>query len=246
MCKCVGVLALLLCVSPGLHAQSTLAARRTQPPPGGLEAVQAGRSQSARPRLAGTITPEQQAALIKARPVLLGRIQRLFGDAAFRRPLDPIWLSGITLTPLDATFPQGANYGNSKLALRTEAAWLSQITPLPTASQTPPLLWLSVPSNNGTLLWVEARWPQRGAYLLTFFLKDVWPNGSATPRIRVNGVPTEVYPDPSGDDVTWSVACLAEDSEQLYQTISVHPEASGYGFMACCASKVVVSKIWLE
>ena len=59
-------------------------------------------------------------------------------------------------------------------------------------------------------------------------------------------MPTEVYPGASGDDVTWSVACLAEDSEQLYQTISVHPEASGYGFMACCVSKVVVSKIWLQ
>jgi len=203
-------------------------------------------SQTARQRLAGTITAEQRVALVKAQPVLLARIQELFRGDALRRPLDQIWLSGITLTPLDATFPQGAGYSDYRLALRTDAAWLSQMTPLPTAAQNPPLLWLTASSNNSALLYIEAHWPQRGAYLLTFFMKDVWPNSSAVPRIRVNGVPTEVYPDPSGDDVAWSVACIAEDPQQLYHTISVHPEATGYGFMACCVSKVVISKIWLE
>lgn len=244
MRKLAGIWVLLLCVCAVSSAQPRAIARRSGQLAAALSTLQSGMSPVVRQRLAGTITPQQQMAAIMARPELMRRISAL-KDAEQDRPLDPIWLSGITLTPLDATYPAGSDYAHSSLALRTEAAFLSQMTPLPTADQSPPLLWLNASGNSAPLLWIEARWPKRGAYLITFLLKDVWPDSPATPRVRVNGVMQEPIQYPPGD-VAWTVVCLAEDSDDLYQSILVYPEATGYGYMLCCLSKVVISKIWLE
>ena len=157
------------------------------------------------------------------------------------------WDTGLTLTPLAPTYPATADYMNYNLALRTRAAYLSQLTPLPTATQNPQVLWLNVAANSSALLSVEAKWPSTGGYLVTFFIKDLWPNSTAKPRVWQNGVGmvTPVANTPTGGD-RWTILWNVEDPADLNDEIGLYPAASGLGFTCCCLTKVVVSKLWLE
>ncbi len=211
-----------------------------------LHHLQQGLTPAERLSLAGTITPAQQLAALQSNPTLRKRLQQL-KLKAFTPGVDMgPWEAGITLTPLAATYPAGGDYGNFSLALRTEVAWLSQMTPLPFAGQNPPLLWLWAPNNSSPLFRIEAKWPMRAAYLVTFFMKDVIPNSVAQPRVWQDGGLKHAFGNaPSGGD-QWTILWLAPDPQNLYHEIKVYPSELTAGFVACCLSKVVVSKFWLE
>ncbi|MGI5817294.1 MAG: hypothetical protein ACOX9R_04275 [Armatimonadota bacterium] len=239
-----GVWAVLLWVSAAMVCGADGPADRVMLSRQEASALTAGLSPSARRSLAGTITPREQLTAIQTQPAMARQLRRLRLSGSGGKPDDPAWMTGITLTPLEATYPADGDYMNFSLALTTRAAYLSQVTPLPTAAQEPPLLWLYVPSSNTPLLSIEAKWPMRGAYLITFVLKDVWAASVARPRVHVNGVMQQVYADSEVGCDRWTVVCLAEDAQSLYHTITVYP--AEIGFTLCCLSKVVVSKVWLE
>jgi len=245
MRRLVGVLAVVVCVSGAVAAGSGLLSR-TGLSVSAHRALKAGLSPAARQSLAGAITPAQQLKMLQASPAMQARLQQLGPAMTVKQLQNTEWQDGITLTPLAATYPAGGDYMNFNLALNTRAAYISQLTPLPTAEQEPPVLWLNVAGNNDPLLWIEAKWPEPGGYLVTFFLKDLWPNSTAKPRIRVNGAMTTVVSNtPTGAD-RWTILCTADDPQDLYDEIAVYPVESGFGLTMCCLSKVVVSKFWIE
>lgn len=245
MRKLVGVLAVVVCASGAVAGGSGLLSRNALSV-SAQRALKTGLSPAARQSLAGAITPAQQLKMLEASPAMRAHLQQLGPVMTAKQLQDPAWQDGITLTPLAATYPAGGDYMNFSLALKTRAAYISQLTPLPTAEQEPPVLWLNVAGNNDPLLWIEAKWPEPGGYLVTFFLKDLWTNSTAKPRIRVNGAMTTVVSNtPTGAD-RWTILCTADDPQDLYDEIAVYPTESGFGLTMCCLSKVVVSKFWIE
>jgi hypothetical protein len=210
-----------------------------------LRHLQQGLSPAARQRLAGTITPRQQLSVLQSDPAMRQKLRGLKLKAPQPLPLDPAWETGITLTPLNPAWGPAANTASSFLCLGTEAGYLSRSNPLPAAGQNPPLLWLRAPSSS-PLLRIEAQWPIRGAYMITFFMQDIWPNSPYKPRVWQQDTPLTVYGNaPTGAD-QWTILWLAPDPQQLYHEVRVYPSEQPYGFMACCISKVVVSRVWLE
>ena len=245
MRRLVGALAFLVCVSGAVAAGSGLWSR-TALSVSAQRALKTGLSPAARQSLAAAITPAQQLKMLEASPAMQARLQQLGPAMTVKQLQNSEWQEGITLTPLAATYPAGGDYMNFNLALKTRAAYISQLTPLPTADQQPPVLWLNVAGNNDPLLWIEAKWPEPGGYLVTFFLKDLWPNSTARPRIRVNGPETTVVANtPTGAD-RWTILCTADNPQDLHDEIAVYPTESGFGLTTCCLSKVVVSKFWIE
>ncbi len=245
MRRLVGVLAFVVCVSGAVAAGSGLLSR-TGLSVSAQRALKAGLSPAARQSLAARITPQQQLRMLEASPAMQARLQQLGPAMTVKQLQNSAWQEGITLTPLATTYPAGGDYMSFGLALQTRAAYISQLTPLPTAADSPQLLWLNVAGNNDPLLRIEAKWPERGAYIVTFFLKDLWPNSTARPRIRVGATMTPVVSNtPTGGD-QWSILCAADDPQDLYDEIAVYPAEIGFGFTVCCLSKVVVSKLWIE
>ncbi|MEN6546945.1 MAG: hypothetical protein ABFE07_12985 [Armatimonadia bacterium] len=209
-----------------------------------LRNMRASLSGPARKSLAGTITQAQQLKILRTDPSLAARLQQL-GVGVETHPMgnDP-WQSGIAVAPLTPLFPANATYDSFRLSLQTRAAWLSPFSPLPSSSQNPPLLWLNVASNSDPLFWVEAKWPSTGVYLVTCFMKDLWPNSIAKPRFfkSGSGMQTAVSNVDSGGD-RWTFLWEANNPQDLEDEVSVYPSESGFGFTCCCLSKVVISKI---
>ncbi|MCE5240232.1 hypothetical protein LLH23_17350 [bacterium] len=209
-----------------------------------LRTLQGGLSLTARQGLAGTITREQQLAVLRTDPLLSKRLAGL-GAAAMTQPMGgDAWSTGIALTPVSYLYPANATYDSFALCLQTRAAWLSPFNPLPSAAQNPPLLWLNVAANSDPLFWVEAKWPSPGAYLITFFLKDLWPNSTAKPRVFHDGygMQTPVANTPTGGD-QWTFLWDASNPQRQHQEIGLYPAESGFGFTCCCLSKVVIRKL---
>jgi len=209
-----------------------------------LRTLQAGLSDAARQNLAGTITRQQQLLMLQSDLTMRRRLQDL-GAGSAPLPLggDP-WSAGITLTPVVHLYPAEATYSNFSLSLQTRAAWLSPFSPLPSSAQNPPLLWLNVGANYDPLFWVEAKWPAPGPYLITFFVKDLWPNSVARPRVFHDGVGMqEPIPNtPTGGD-RWTFIWNASNPQKQHQEVALYPTESGFGFTCCCLSKVVISKL---
>ncbi len=239
----LGFCAVVVCLSAASANDTGGLAGRIRLSASAFKALRAGLPASVRQNLAAKITPQQQLAAIEADPSMRAQLQNLQPRASVMKLSDPAWQAGITLTPLAQTYPPEAGYGEAQLVLTTRAAHFSQFAPLPTAAQDPPLLWLNVAGNNTPLVWIEANWPEPGPYLITFFLKDLWPNSSARPRVRGSSGFVQPAPNaPTGGD-QWTVLWNVDDPGKLRHEIAVYPPESGASFLICCLSKVVVSRL---
>lgn len=236
--------ALALCLSQALAAGGGSApVKPLSLPATTLRALQGGLSATARQSLGGSITREQQLTMLKTDLRMGARLRNLGGNVTTQPMSSTPWDTGLTLTPLSLLYPSDANYDNFQLALQTRAAWLSPYSPLPAASQTPPLLWLNVAANYDPLCWVEARWPAPGLYLVTFFVKDLWPGSIAKPRVRIDGSMQTPAPNtPTGGD-RWTILVDASGPQNQPKEIALYPAESGFGFTACCLSKVVITRL---
>lgn len=241
------VLLLACAILLGVHAAVAAGGARVRRPTSAAAQLASPRpslSAAARQSLAGTITRQQQLQVLQAAPGFSARLRNL-GVSNVTQPMnsDP-WQTGLTLTPLAPLYPGDATYDTYQLALQTRAGWLSPFSPLPAAAQTPPLLWLSVGANYDPLFWIEVKWPAPGAYLVTFFMKDLLPTSTAKPRVFKNGagmltpVPNAA---PGGDQ--WTMLWEATTGPNTSEEIGVYPSESGFGFTFCCLSKVIIRKV---
>jgi hypothetical protein len=243
------ICAVALCLSGALAAGGTARQldRRANLKASALKLVRAGLAPAVRKSLAGTITRDQQVMMLRSEPKMAQRLEK-FGATATPLPATlGSWDTGITLTPLLAGYPLGATSQNYELSLDSEAVWLcGQGVPLPNPTQDPPLLWFSVPwETNQCLFTLWARWPQPGAYMITFFLRNVWDT-AAKPRLcdRVHHE-TMLTPIPNKPTCAerWTILWDASDPNAQYQAIDVYPSEDTVNFAACCLSKIVVTRV---
>lgn len=245
MRKALLVCGLLIVASVAMAADGVRVVPRVKLPETQLRQLKMGLPATALSSLGGTVTRAQQLQFLSSSPAWLKQLQALGApQVTGGSSSDALWNAGITLTPLAATYPAGADYDTSVLSLRTRAGMVGPLTPLPHSAQNPPLLWLNVGDNADALLWIEAKWPVPGTYLITFFMKDLFPNSLAKPRTWKSGLGMmDLAPNtPSGGD-RWTVLVDASDPQHLEQDIAVYPAESGFGFTFCCLSKVVVSRL---
>jgi hypothetical protein len=209
-----------------------------------VRTLRAGLSPTALQSLSGSITRQQQLMSLHSDPVMGKRL----GDLGLNTTTQPMsgdpWSTGVAVAPLTPLYPASATYGTFQLALQTRAAWLGPFSPLPSPSQSAPLLWLNVDSNQPPLFWVEVNWPSTGVYVITLLMKDLWPTSTARPRVFKNGagMQTPVPNTPSGGD-RWTILWEVSSPNSLHENVGVYPAESGLGFTCCCLSRVVISKL---
>lgn len=240
------ILALVLCVSATLvqaagGATTTSRARRSTAV---QRVVRQGLSPAALQGLAGSITRDQQLAVLRSEPATAARLQKLGVSTVTLTNADANWNEGITLTPLAPVFPANADYYGFKLALETQSAYVSPWSPAPSASQQPPLLWLNTMWSSLPLITLDARWPSAGAYLLTFFMTDIWSESSARPHVlRADGTLQTLTPNTPKNATQWSLLWEVASTDAFFYQIHIYAQDDGLGFTTCALSKIVVTKL---
>ena len=167
--------------------------------------------------------------------------------APTRTYTDP-WGKGVTLTPLAPMYPKAADYGTFQLRLTSHSTVLDPPgRPLPHAGQNPPLLELDLwGEGDNRLITIEARWPQPGAYLVTFFVRSrEVSDPAAKPRVRVDNETLTPAPNTPTNGDRWTILlAVGEVDPTKLATLSLLSSQPGSGFSRCCLSKVVISRLY--
>jgi hypothetical protein len=197
-------------------------------------------------RLGGVVTRQQQLTMLRANPQMAARLVQLGAGNQMQVMEGDAPTPSITLTPLAPRVPDGLDENVPFAALTSDAILLQPPgAVLPNAGQNPPHMWMFVTSNTAPLCTLKVRWPAPGAYMITLFMRDVIPISTAAPRVGRHTGPLQTpVADKTPGGTQWTFLWQVTTIPALPEEISVFPVDSGFGFVLCCLSKVVINKLF--